>query len=109
MPESNRTMTDCTGQCQSCPAAAQGLHTDASVPQGWAQTLLWAVMFLGPLILAAAGAVWARGRWHSQAAQVLAGAAGFAVGVAGAMVLVRRALKRHADSSRCTTNDNSNR
>ena len=106
MPDSNHTIAGCTGQCQSCPVAQA--NVDASVPQGWAQTLLWAVMFLGPLILAAVGAVWAGRRWDSQLAQVLCAGAGFVAGTVGAKFVVGRALKRHAKAHECAANDNGN-
>ena len=73
------------GRCavQDCPARADG---DSSGVQGWRLGLSAAALFLAPIVLAIAGALWAGG---GEGTRVIGALSGLGLGMVGSVVVAR--------------------
>ncbi len=76
----------CSGQCERCDIAGPPGHPVDDRFAGWRVVVLSVLVFLLPLVTAAAGAVLMRGSANAELGGMLAG---LAVGIAAAMVLAR--------------------
>lgn len=73
--------------CSGCPLGDCPASQDESPLSGWRLVLASMGPFLGPPVLAIAGAAWFGG---SQGAQLLGALAGLGIGIAAAIVAARR-------------------
>jgi positive regulator of sigma E activity len=96
MPKPPDTTTRCAGQCDRCDERVAQDAACEGIPEGWRRTVLWAVVFVWPLLWAIAGAVLAGRLWDSNLAQLAGALIGLALGVLEAMVTVRYVLRRYA-------------
>jgi len=90
----NQALSSCDGGCRRCPPAGQGV--DPAAPSGWRLAVPAAGLFLGPLVLAVAGAGLAG---PSQVGQFLGAVGGLIVGAGAAVTVAKLIVRRRGARS----------